>query len=321
MSRIGALDEPYPSFGSANLSRIAMKVAFALIFLSLCLTGSAMPSQEKIAEGEYQMTGKSTSGDPTTKTLTRWVLVSRSSGGGYHLESEIQGQPAGIRIVQTEELDSRYVPVAIGYELYRGQQKVPDLTADCDLSGAIVCTGVSGADRADASTPYKLNQPFWLWMDGVSSIDVAWLLGGAVNMANLKTGKSNIATLSVFGGTAVMLADAVNIASLEALKMPGRTLTVVAPEKPIPWELSVNEESPLELVGTETMDLNNNKIVVKHYTFGNDRNAMQLWAASPSGLVVRLGNLVLANYKQYRPIIPEVGIEVHEQEHPNRQAH
>jgi hypothetical protein len=51
-----------------------MKLAFVLIFLSLCLTGSATPAQEKIAQGEYQMTGKTLSGDPITKALTHWVL-------------------------------------------------------------------------------------------------------------------------------------------------------------------------------------------------------------------------------------------------------
>jgi hypothetical protein len=76
--------------------------------------------------------------------------------------------------VQTEDFDSRYVPVAIGYELYRGQQKIPGLTVNCEVSGTIVCTGVSGAHRAAASAPYKLDKPFWLWMDGVTSIDVAW---------------------------------------------------------------------------------------------------------------------------------------------------
>jgi hypothetical protein len=214
------------------------------------------------------------------------------------------------------------VPVAIGYELYRGQQKVPGLTVNCEVSGAIVCTGVSGADRAAASAPYKLDKPFWLWMDGVTSIDVAWLLAGAVNMANLKTGKSNIATLSVFGGTAVMFGDAVNIASLgRAAKTLGQTPTVIAPGRPIAWELSVKEESPLEFVGTETMDFNNDKIVVTHYTFESDSHALQLWTAGPGGLVVRLGNLVLANYKQSRPIIPEVVTEGPAQEHPTPLAH
>jgi hypothetical protein len=107
-----------------------------------------------------------------------------------------------------------------------------------------------------------------------------------------------------------MITDAVNIASLEAAaKTLGQTPTVIAPGKPIAWELSVKEESPLEFVGTETMDFNNDKIVVTHCTFGNDSHALQLWTADPGGLVVRLGNLVLANYKQYRPIIPEVVTE------------
>jgi hypothetical protein len=59
-----------------------MKFAFVVVFLSLCLTGSTTPAQEKIAEGEYQMTGKSISRDPVTKTLARWVLTSRALSKG-----------------------------------------------------------------------------------------------------------------------------------------------------------------------------------------------------------------------------------------------
>jgi hypothetical protein len=277
-----------------------MKIAYILLFILLWTPSSH--AQQTIAQGEYEVPGKSFSIVPTTKTRTRWVLTSKSSGGGYRLQSEIQTQSPNIRIVQSEELDSRYVPVAIGYELYRGQDKVPSLTANCDLSHGVVCTGVSGADRAVESDPYKPAGPFWLWMEGVPS-DLAWLLGGAINMANLKTGKTDVATVSVFGGTGVMIGDGVNLAALETLKRP---ITTFAPDKPIGWKLSVKETSSLQFIGTETMELSNTKIVVTHYTLGSSSNATHLWTAGAAGIVVKMGDWILANYKQYQPVIPEV---------------
>jgi hypothetical protein len=82
-------------------------------------------------------------------------------------------------------------------------------------------------------------------------------------MAHLENGKVDVATLSVFGGTAVMLGDAVNVAGLQAAMRPGQTLNVVAPEKPISRELSVKEESPLEIIGKETIEINKTEIAVK----------------------------------------------------------
>jgi hypothetical protein len=317
VSRFGASGEPFIFISNHHFGGSPMKVAYVLVFLSLWTTAPATPAQETIAQGEYEVTGKSFSVVPTTKIVTRWTLASKSSGGGYRLQSEIQAQPANIRIVQSEELDSRYVPVAIGYELYRGQEKVPSLTANCDLSRPIVCTGVSGADRAVESEPYKPAGPFWLWMEGVPS-DLAWLLGGTINMANLKTGKTDVATLSVFGGTAVMIGDAVAVATLESLKRP---ITAIVPDKPIGWKLSIKEELLLQLVGTETMQFNNTKIVVTHYTLGSSSNATHLWTAGAAGIVVKMGDWTLANYKQYRPIIPELvtGSQPHEDPAPKVQ--
>jgi hypothetical protein len=153
-------------------------------------------------------------------------------------------------------------------------------------------------------------------MEGVPS-DLAWLLGGAINMANLKTGKTDVATLSVFGGTAVMIGDAVAIATLESLKRP---ITATVPDKPLGWKLSTKEELPLQFVGTETMQFNDTKIVVSHYTLGSSSNATHLWTAGAAGIVVKVGAWTLANYKQYRPVIPELVTESQPHEHPAPQA-
>jgi hypothetical protein len=286
------------------LGSFCMRISLISGLLVLWLSGVAACAQDKVAEAEYEAHGASNTGASITKTATRWLLTTTSSGG-YHLESEIQNQPAGMRVVQTEELNEQFVPLAIGYRLYRKDQQSPGITANCELSSAVICSGESGADRAAASKPYKPTGPFWLWMEGVFSLDLPWLLDGAVNMAHLESGKTQVATLSVFGGTAVMLGDAVNIAKLEAIQRPGQTLNVIAPNKPIAWKLSTKEESPLELVGTETLEINGTKVAVKHYTFGKGDKPMNLWTAG-SGLVVKFNNMVLANYKQYRKLIPEL---------------
>jgi TonB family protein len=272
------------------------------------VSGITACAQNKVAEGEYEIHRASSTGAPLTKTATRWVLTSISSGG-YHLESEIQNQPAGVRVVQREELDELFVPLAIGYALYRKSEKEPSISVMCDVAKAVTCSGTSGSDRAANSVPYQPDRPFWLWMDNVYSLDMQWLLGGAVNMAHLETGKTRVATVAVFGGTAVMLGDAVNVAALEAVKAPGQTLGVVAPTKPIGWEVRVKEESQLELIGTETLDMFGSKISTKHYAFGNGSKPMNLWTAGP-GLVVKFNNSILTHYTQYKKLIPELPTEV-----------
>jgi TonB family protein len=270
-----------------------------LFLLIVCVMTAR--AQNQVAEGEYEIHGVSSAGAPISKTATRWVLTSTGSDS-YHLASEIQSQPSGMRVVQVEELTGRLVPTSIGYELYRNEQTKPDITAKCELSGSIVCSGASGADQAAVSEPYKVNGPFWLWVEGLYSLDMQWLLGGAVSMANLANGKTEVATLDVLGGSAVMIGDAVNVAKLKGINKP---LTVIAPNKPIVWKLSIKEESQLELVGVETLEMFGAKIQTKHYTFGKGDKPMNLWTAGP-GLVVKFNNSVLANYTQYKKLIPEL---------------
>jgi hypothetical protein len=101
----------------------------------------------------------------------------------------------------------------------------------------------------------------------------------------------------------------VNVAKLEAIKRPGQTLTVVAPEKPIAWKLTTKEESQLELVNTEMLEIGGTKVATKRYALGNGEEPINLWTAGP-GLVAKMNNLVLANYKQYKKLIPELPVEV-----------
>jgi hypothetical protein len=289
-----------------------MRTSLIVALLALGLFGIALHAQDKAADGEYEMRSVSTRGASLAKTATRWVLT--RTPGGYHLESEIQNQPAGMRVVQIEELNEGFAPVRIGYALYRNDQKDPGITATCEFSnGPIICSGMSGTDRAAPSEPYKPSGPFWLWMEGLFSLDMPWLLDGAVNMAHLDKGKANIATLTVSGGSAVMIGDAVSVAKLEAVKTPGQTLTVIAPDKPIPWGFSSDEESPLEFIGIESLDVGGAKLAAKHYTFTNGNQPTNLWIAG-SGLLIKMadaahGEVLLANYKQYKKFIPELPVE------------
>ena len=282
----------------------------ALALLTSCMTQAG--AQQKVAEGEYEMHGTQPTGAPSAKTATRWVLLTKT-GGGYYLESEIQNQPAGMRVVQVEDLNERLVPTAIGYRLYREGQKNPGITASCEFSNrSIVCSGESGKDIADVSAPHHLDGPFWFWIEGLFSLDMPWLLGGAVNMAHMENGKVNIATLTVSGGSGVLIGDAVSVAKLKAVQRPGQTLTVIAPDKPIPWDFDSEEESVLEFVATEQFDFNGAKLAVRHYTFANGPRPMNLWITA-SGLLIKLGegpgDFVLANYKQYTKLIPELPVE------------
>lgn len=270
-------------------------------------------AQERVAEGEYQLQGASEGGASQVKTATRWVLTSGKSGA-YHLESEIQNQPAGTRVVQVEELNDHLAPVAIGYELYRNNEQQPGITVRCELSaGSMTCGGLFEGKQVTPSAPYKLERSFWLWMEGLFALDMPWLLDGTVNMAQLQNGSARVPTVTVSGGTAVLIGDALNVARLKAIKGPDQKLTVIAPDKPVEWNLSSDEESLLEFAGTKTAEIDGIKTAAKHYTLTNGDRPMDVWV-SESGLLLRMsdaggGDVVLANYRQYKPLIKEIKVE------------
>src|SRR5207253_4065644 len=110
-------------------------------------------------------------------------------------------------------------------------------------TGAVICAGNSGKDQSAPSCPYKPDGPFWMWMEGLFSLDMPWLFDGTLNMAHSDTGKVTIEALIVSGGSGVMIGDAINVAKLEAIRRPGQTVTVVAPAKPLIPELPVEGSS------------------------------------------------------------------------------
>jgi hypothetical protein len=119
------------------------KLSILVCFCCLLAHGGTAFSQSKVAEGEYQMRNLSTPGSPNvnspnTKTFSRWVLYGKSDGG-YHLSSEIQNVPGGMRVVQLEDLDSKLVPATIGFELYPRNETKPAARVSC----ALIKTSVS----------------------------------------------------------------------------------------------------------------------------------------------------------------------------------
>lgn len=263
-----------------------MKGLLFAVWLTLILGTTLVNAQEKVAEGQYQVRGVDSSGAPVTKTVTRWVLFAAQSGG-YHLRSEIEQQSASIRLAQVEELNDRFVPTAIGYELYRGEQKFPDIadvTANCSLSNGVVCSGIAGNDRAVASRPFSASGPFWIWIEGLFSMDMPWLFDGALNMARPAV-KGKINTLVISGGTGFMIGDAINVAALQKVTKPGQ-VKVVAPQSPTAWSIKSEDETIFELIASEKFDIDGTKVAVKHYSTSDGEKLGGLWVTD-SGLLTK----------------------------------
>ena len=281
--------------------------------LTLALPGLAL-AQKKVAEGEYAMRSTSSTGTSPGKTTTRWVLYSKRQAG-YRLESEILNLPAGLRVVQTEELDEKLVPTAVGFEGYSKDQKQPSVVFNCKVAGdSISCSGQVAGKRAVVSRPYEHKGPFWLWPDGLFAIDMPWLMGGAANMARHENQKLPINTLTAYGGPAWVLGDAVNVAKLEAVRAPGQKLEVHGADPEAAWDFDSEEEGPLQFVGNEDLEVSGAKIATGHYSIKSPKSGgTDLWI-SESGLVIKMSGgeeseFVLNSYRQYRKMIPELKVE------------
>jgi len=288
-----------------------VKIACFAMLLTLGVVPVVSVAQEKIAEGEYQVVAPTAaSATSAAQTTSHWILFDDHSGY-LRLESEIQRQRFGMRVIQIEYLDDGLVPRAIGYDFYRKDDQVPSITAKCEFStGSMVCTGHSAKDEAVPNSPYKLPGPFWMWIEGLSSFDLPWLIDGGINLAHLNKESSSISTLVVSGGSGVMIGDAINIAALQSI---GKPLTVIAPGKPILWSFRSAEESSLNLVGLESTEFQGSKIAVKHYTLIGNNNPGEIWVTK-SGLLTKLvlakhATFVLSSYKQFRQIVPELAVE------------
>ncbi|HXA83582.1 MAG TPA: hypothetical protein VNZ47_00805 [Candidatus Dormibacteraeota bacterium] len=288
------------------------KLSTLVCFCCLLALGGTALSQSKVAEGEYQMLAKS--GSPG-KISSRWVLYGKSDGG-YHLSSEIQNVPGGMRVIQLEDLDSQLVPVTIAFELYPKNETQPAVRLAC----AVVKTSVScrGDDSAKGAAPvssaYDVQGPFIFWLRDLAFFDIGWQMSGGLNMMHSMPAKTAaLKTLLVTGGSALILTDKLNIAAVEAVKGPNQTVTAITPEKYTEWEFESDEETSLVTLGKEEIRIDGKKITATHYSVKNrDEGPTDFWMAA--GLLVKMtdresAEFVLNNYRQYKTLIPEFKVE------------
>jgi hypothetical protein len=239
------------------------------------LCGRIALAQDKVAEGEYQMRGVGKSKAASAKNLSRWVLYSKPSGG-YHLESEIQAGSEGARIIQSE---------TIRYDFYEKDQKQPVGTTRCGIADdSITCSARIEGKEAAPSKPFKHDRPFLLMFDGLYALDMPWLLGGGISMSRLEKGEVSLATILVAGG-----------------------------DDDEEWEITVDEEEPLKFVGNGTVTVGAITIAAKSYVYGSAEEPIKVWITD-SGIPVKMVTgdwigTVLANYKQYKKLIPELPVE------------
>jgi hypothetical protein len=281
----------------------------------LALGGLALP-QNKVAEGDYQMRDLSHSGSPTVKTVTHWVLYGKTSGG-YHLSSEIQNVPGGMRVVQLEDLDNQLVPVTIGLELYPKNETKAAVRVACALvKTSVTCRGDDSAKgAAPASATYDVQGPFIFWLRDLAHFDIGWQMSGALNMAHsLPAKKTALKTLLVTGGSALVLTDKLNLAAVEAVKSSNQTVLALTSENYLDWEFDSDEETPLEVLGNEDIQMDGKKITAVHYSFKSaEQGPTDFWVTS-AGMLVKMvdkGNreFALNNYRQYKRLILEIKVE------------
>jgi hypothetical protein len=260
---------------------------FLVVLVGVTSSGTTDLALRKAAQGEYEFHDTPKAGTVTVKVSSRWALYNKNSSG-YRLDSEIL-MPDERRVVQHEELDDRLVPVQLGYEFYLKGQKRPGMVLKCDFAGgAITCRAETSGARSIVSKPYEISGPFWLWLNNMTTVDMAWLFDGAVNMVPQSKTSASIATIVVSGG--------------------GQN---------IPWEISTLEKQELAFIGTNILELNGTKISAKHYKMGSGNepmNLFDLWIAGP-GLLVKMSSdegrtqVILTDYRQYEKLIPELKVD------------
>lgn len=292
------------------------KISALVCFCWLLALGGSVLAQSKVAEGEYQMRDLTEPGSPQTKTSSRWVLYGKSNGN-YQLVSEIQNVPGGMRVVQLEELDSQLIPVTIAFDLYSKNETKPATRVACVMAKTKVsCSGNdSSKGTAPASAAYDLQGPFIFWLRDLANFDLAWQMGGGLNMVrSLQVKKAELKTLLVTGGSALILTDKLTIAALEAVKGPNQTVAAVVPESYTEWEFESDEGNPLEVLGKEEIQIDGKKITAEHSSFkSGEEGPIDSWMSS-AGLLVKMvdtahSEYVLSNYRQYKALIPEFKVE------------
>jgi hypothetical protein len=285
-----------------------LKVCFVLLVLAV----SALPlsAQDKVAEGEYQMS-------PSNNLAAKkhWVLTSRAAGG-YLLRSEIYTPRDEIRVVQVEELSEQLVPASLNFELYLKDHSQADVQVNCGFaSGAVSCGGKSEKGPAENSAPYKYKEAALLIVSELSRFDFGWLAAGMVNSAHFDSGKAPVRTIRLAGGAALELTDEINIAGLKAVLTANQKFTAVRPEGYTPWQFISSDDGVETLVslGTEEVEFAGAKLAARHYSLSSRGQALHFWMVGPGILLkATMGQntqCVLINYRQYKKLIPDVKVE------------
>lgn len=282
-----------------------------LALLLVVLAAGTLSAQEIVAEGKYQPSANSGAGSPHR----HWILTTGRSGG-YLLRSEIQSAADGIRVVQLEEMNDRFVPTSIGYELYLKNHTEPDVVVSCTFAhNSITCDGKSEKGKAKQSRPYRPKGPFLLAVRHLSRFDFAWLAAGALNMYLQDSGKPSIRTIHLTGGAALELTDDISIAALQGVMTPNQKFTAIRPESYTEWEF-ISDDADKEAItaaGTEEIQLDGTKVSTRHYLLISGDVTIHFWLAQP-GLLVKVSagegvDYVLTNYRQHRKLIAEVDVE------------
>jgi hypothetical protein len=273
-----------------------------LVVLTMSLLGAPALAQQRIAEAEYAIQDGS-----SQKVTTRWILFAGKSGD-YELQSEIQNLPSHIRLIQVETLNEALIPTSIGYRLYAKGTEKAAVSVTCEFpAGTITCRGQSRNGPPMISKPYKYPGSFWLFLEGLSALDMPWLLDGALNRAIAQSGSLQLSTITVSGGGSNLLTATLDEAKLRAVN-PGATLTVPSLDNSAEWSFSSEMENEFKFAGTETIQVKQEKISTKHYVLSGPGEPMHLWITR-SGILVKIDDVVLINYKQYRKLIPELKVD------------
>jgi len=288
-----------------------MKTAFKSMLMVLVVAiGAHLAAQQKVAEGEYQLSGAN-AGAPRQQ----WVLTTRPSGG-YILRSEIQPPQNGTRVLQVEELNDQLVPARIAYEFYLKGRTEPNVVVNCTFANSSVsCDGKSEKGTAPRSMAYPCKGAILFLVRDLSRFDFAWLMAGALNEAQFTSGQARLRTINLTGGAALELTDDINVAALQAVMSPSQKLNVVRPERYTEWEF-ISDDDDVEVItflGTDQLEFNGAKVSARHYSMVRGDETADFWLAAP-GILLKMSmgpeaQYVLSNYHQFRKLIPEIKAE------------
>ena len=288
-----------------------MKNAFKSLLTVLAVAiGAPLAAQQKIAEGEYQLSRANANAQHQ-----QWVLTTRPSGG-YFLRSEIPTPQNGTRVLQIEELNDHLVPTRIAYELYMKGRTEPNVIVSCTFANSYVsCDGKSEKGTAPRSAAYPCKVAILFSVRDLAHFDFPWLMASALNAAEFTSGKARLRTIHLTGGAALELTDDINVAELQAVMTPSQKLTVVRPESYTEWEFMSDDDDveTLTFIGTDQLELNGAKVPARHYSLGSGDEATDFWLAAP-GILLKMSmgsetQYLLSNYHQFRKLIPEIKTE------------